>query len=114
MSQRVCFHLLVKPDCLHEHRTHHARVSRGIIEAIAGSSRRNYSLFLHDEGMLTDYYEAASVEASQAALSTDTRSAPWEAAMADFFVSLDGRPDQGFVRLPEIFNLHDQLAKDAS
>ena len=30
--------------------------------------------------------------------------------MADFFVALDGRPDQGAPRLAEVFHLEDQLA----
>jgi len=34
--------------------------------------------------------------------------------MADYFVSLDGRPDQGAPTLTEIFNLENQLAKEQS
>ena len=34
--------------------------------------------------------------------------------MADYFVALDGRPDQNSLTLTEIFNLEDQLAKETS
>ncbi len=37
--------------------------------------------------------------------------ARWQAEMAPLFADLDGRrPDQGFLRLDEIFNLGDQMA----
>ncbi len=44
------------------------------------------------------------------ALDADPRTAQWEAEMADFFVSLDGRPDQSALRLGEVFNLESQMA----
>ena len=81
-------------------------------QAIADSGRRNYSLFLGPDGLLIGYYETDSVEASQAALAADPRTAAWEAAMADYFVALDGRPDQNSVTLDEIFNLEDQIEKE--
>ena len=35
----------------------------------------------------------------------------WQAEMAEFFTGIDGRPpDEGFVLLPEVFHLEDQLA----
>ncbi|WP_309620438.1 L-rhamnose mutarotase [Salinibacterium sp.] len=113
MAERVCFRLQVRPERLGEYRARHANVPREMLEAIEDSGRRNYSLFLHDDGTLIGYYDTDSVEASQTALSTDPRTTPWEFAMADFFVALDGRPDQSATTLPEIFNLHDQLSKDA-
>ena len=36
--------------------------------------------------------------------------ARWQAEMGEFFVDLDGAPDEGFVHLEEVFNLEDQLA----
>ena len=34
----------------------------------------------------------------------------WQSEMGEFFVDLDVPPDQGFVRLIEVFHLEDQLA----
>ncbi|MEP6478402.1 MAG: L-rhamnose mutarotase [Rhodoglobus sp.] len=110
--QRVCFQLQVKPERLAEYTQHHAAVWPEMLQAIADSGRHNYSLFLRDDGLLIGYYETESVAASQAALAADPRTAAWEAAMADYFVSLDGRPDQASKTLTEIFNLDDQLAKE--
>lgn len=108
--QRVCFQLQVRPDRLAEYRERHAAVWPEMLAAIADSGRRNYSLFLREDGLLIGYYETESDEASQAALATDPRTAGWESEMADFFVSLDGRPDQSALILTEVFNLEDQLA----
>lgn len=110
--QRVCFQLQVRLERLEEYRIQHAAVWPEMLQAIADSGRRNYSLFLRDDGLLIGYYETDSVAASQAALVSDPRTVAWEAAMAGYFVALDGRPDQSAITLPEIFHLEDQLAKE--
>jgi L-rhamnose mutarotase len=109
--ERVCFQLQLDPDRLDEYRERHAAVWPEMLRAIEASGRRNYSLFLRDDGLLIGYYETDDDQASQAALEGDPRTAPWEADMADFFIALDGaRPDQGAPRLSEVFHLEDQLA----
>jgi len=112
--ERVCFQLQVKPDRLAEYRERHAAVWPSMLEAIAASGRRNYSLFLRPDGLLIGYYETDDDAASQASLDANPATAPWEAEMADFFIALDGRPDQSAPRLTEVFNLEDQLAKEPS
>ena len=111
VPERVCFQLLVRPDRLDEYRERHAAVWPEMLRAIEASGRRNYSLFLRDDGLLIGYYETEDDAAAQAALANDTRTAAWEAEMAGFFIALDGaRPDQGAPRLAEVFHLEDQLA----
>ncbi|GAA1058662.1 L-rhamnose mutarotase [Agromyces bracchium] len=110
-TQRVCFQLQVDPARLDEYRERHAAVWPDMLRAIESSGRRNYSLFLRDDGLLVGYYEVDDDDAAQASLANDPRTAPWEAEMAEFFVALDGaRPDQGAPRLHEVFHLEDQLA----
>ena len=109
-SERVCFQLQVDAARLGEYRERHAAVWPDMLRAIEASGRRNYSLFLREDGLLIGYYETDDDAASQAALEADPRTAAWEAEMAPFFVALDGRPDQGAPRLPEVFHLEDQLA----
>lgn len=110
--ERVCFQLQVKPERITEYREAHAAVWPDMLEAIRDSGRRNYSIFLRGDGLLVGYYETDDDRASQAALAADPRTAPWEAAMSDFFVALGGRPDQTATTLVEVFNLEDQLAKE--
>jgi L-rhamnose mutarotase len=109
-TERVCFQLQVKPDRLAEYRERHAAVWPDMLRAIEASGRRNYSLFLRDDGLLIGYYEVDDDAAAQAALAGDPRTVAWEAEMADFFVALEGRADQGAPRLAEVFHLEDQLA----
>jgi len=107
---RVCFQLQVKPDRLTEYAERHAAVWPEMLQAIADAGRRNYSLFLREDGLLIGYYETDDDEAAQRALENDPRTAAWEAAMSEFFVASGGRPDQEAPRLTEVFNLEDQLS----
>ena len=106
---RICFQLQVKPERLDEYVTKHEAVWPEMLQAIADAGRRNYSLFLREDGLLIGYYETDDDSASQAALEADPRTAAWEEHMAGFFVSLEGRADQNSLRLPEVFNLENQL-----
>ena len=111
---RVCFTLQVQPDRLDEYRERHAAVWPEMLDAIHDSGRRNYSLFLREDGLLIGYYETDDDAASQARLADDPRTAAWEAEMAPFFIALDGRPDQAATQLPEIFNLETQRMEHRS
>jgi L-rhamnose mutarotase len=108
---RVCFELAVLPSRLDEYRARHTAVWPSMLREIESSGRRNYSLFLRPDGRLIGYYETDDVQASDAYLAASAVAADWEHEMAPFFLSLDGRPDQGATVLPEIFNLADQLAR---
>ena len=107
---RVCFTLHVRSDRLDEYRARHAAVWPEMLGEIEASGRRNYSIFLAEDGTLIGYFETDDLQASEDYLAASEIAARWEADMAPFFADLDGRPDQGFTRIPEIFNLSDQLA----
>ena len=108
---RVCFQLQVRPDRLAEYVERHRAVWPEMLRAIEAAGRRNYSLFLRDDGLLVGYYETDDDAASARALAEDPRTAAWEAEAAGFFEALPGaRPDQGAPHLTEVFHLEDQLA----
>jgi L-rhamnose mutarotase len=108
--ERICFQLRVKPDRIPEYVARHRAVEPQMLAAIRDAGRRNYSLFLRDDGLLIGYYETDDDAASAAALAADPRTAVWEAASAELFESLPGaRPDQGAPTLREVFHLEDQL-----
>jgi len=109
-AERVCFTLRVRRDRLDEYRARHAAVWPQMLREIEASGRRNYSIFLTDDGLLVGYFETDDLAASDAYLAASEIAARWEADMSEFFQGLDGRADQGFTRVPEIFNLTDQLA----
>jgi L-rhamnose mutarotase len=108
---RVAFRLQVRPELLDEYRAVHSPVRREMLEAISASGRRNYSLFLDEtDGTLFGYYEVDDDDAAQASLAASDAATRWEAEMGRFFVTLDGdRADQAARRLPEVFNLDEQL-----
>jgi len=109
--ERVCFQLQVRPEMLEEYRRRHAAVWPDMLRALAATGWHNYSLFVREDGLLIGYVETPSIEQAQAGMAATEVNARWQAQMAPFFVDLgDARPDTGFVRLEEIFNLDDQLA----
>ncbi|MEO3928802.1 L-rhamnose mutarotase [Micromonosporaceae bacterium B7E4] len=109
--RRVCFVLRVRPDRLAEYRERHAAVWPGMLRALHAAGWHDYSLFLHDDGLLVGHFRTEDLAASLAAMEATDVNARWQAEMAPFFVGLDGRrPDEGFVVLDEIFNLDAQLA----
>jgi len=109
--RRVCFQLRVRPHLLDEYRRVHEQVWPTMLREISASGRRNYSLFLADDGMLIGYYETDSPEASDSYLAASTVAAEWEKTMSRFFVAVDGRADQNAPQLVEVFNLEQQLAR---
>jgi L-rhamnose mutarotase len=108
--ERVCFQLQVKADRIPEYTRRHAAVWPEMLKALAATGWRNYSLFLRDDGLLTGYFETDSLEAALAGMAATEVNALWQSEMSEFFEDLEGAPDQGFLRLPEIFHLEDQLA----
>ncbi len=107
---RYCFQLQVKPDRLAEYRARHASVWPDMLRALARAGWHNYSLFLRPDGLLVGYLETDDFDAARAAMDATEVNARWQAEMAPFFVDLDGRPDEGFLLLEEVFHLEDQLA----
>ena len=108
--QRVCFQLQIKPDRLTEYRERHAAVWPEMLRALKQADWNNYSIFVRDDGLLIGYFETHDFTAAQSDMNATEVNARWQAEMVDFFVDLDGAPDEGFVRLTPIFNLEDQLA----
>jgi L-rhamnose mutarotase len=109
--ERVCFQLQVRPERLDEYVERHRAVWPLMLRAIERSGRRNYSLFLREDGLLIGYYETDDDAESARRLAADPDTAAWEAEAAGFFAALPGaRPDQGAPRLSEVFHLEDQLA----
>ena len=103
---RVCFLLRVRPDRLEEYRARHRAVWPELLRALRETGWHNYSLFLCLDGLLIGYFETPDVEAAQAGMAGREVNARWQTEMAPFFEDLDGLPpDQGFLRLEEVFHL---------
>ncbi|AZI42715.1 L-rhamnose mutarotase [Deinococcus psychrotolerans] len=103
--QRVCFLLQVRPERLEEYKSRHAAVWPEMLAALSTTGWHNYSLFLKSDGLLVGYFETPSLEAAQSGMANTEVNARWQAEMGPFFVDLTGTPDQGFLRLEEVFHL---------
>jgi len=103
---RVCFQLQVKPERMVEYRERHAAVWPEMRQALGSTGWRNYSVFLSDSGMVIGYLECDDFEAALHAMEQTEVNARWQAEMGEFFIGLEGRrPDEGLLRLDEIFHL---------
>ncbi len=65
---RYCFQLQVRPDRLDEYKQRHRTVWPEMLQALAATGWRNYSLFARPDGLLIGYVEADDLTAAQAAM----------------------------------------------
>ena len=104
--ERVGFLLKVRADRLDEYRERHRHVWPEMLDALQESGWRNYSLFLREDGLLFGYVEVEDFAAALAAMADRDVNARWQGEMAPYFEQLDGqRPDEGLLRLEEVFHL---------
>ncbi|MEI6591055.1 MAG: L-rhamnose mutarotase [Actinomycetes bacterium] len=105
--QRVGFRLQLRKDRLDEYVSHHQNVWPEMLAALSQTGWHNYSLFLdRNDASLFGYFETPDLEAALAGMANTDVNARWQAMMSEFFVELDGlRPDEGFLKLENIFYL---------
>ncbi|HVW87039.1 MAG TPA: L-rhamnose mutarotase [Bryobacteraceae bacterium] len=104
--ERVCFLLKVRKDRIDEYKRRHQEVWAEMRQALSETGWTNYSLFLRDDGLLVGYLETPDFERALSEMATRDVNARWQATMGPFFEELDGRrPDQGMMRLEEVFHL---------
>lgn len=104
--ERVCFLLKVKADRLEEYKRRHAPVWQEMQQALSETGWQNYSLFLRDDGLLVGYLETPDFQKALDGMAARDVNARWQREMGAFFENLEGRrPDEGLLRLEEIFHL---------
>ena len=103
---RVGFCVQLKPDRLDEYRERHKHVWPEMLQALRDTGWKNYSLYLKPDGLLFGYAEVESFEAALAGMAATEVNARWQADMAPFVDTSNGRRlDESFFRLDEIFHL---------
>ena len=104
--ERVCFLGQVRPDRLAEYRERHREVCPEMQAALREAGWGNYSLFLADDGLLVGYLETPDYTAALESMSRTSVNQRWQAEMHSLFADLgEQSPDQGFLRITEIFHL---------
>lgn len=103
---RVCFLLKVRPDRVAEYKVRHSKVWPEMLHALRETGWHNYSLFLRPDGLLVGYLETDDFQKACAAMKNHPVNARWQAEMAPFFESNDGRAaDDNMFPLEEVFHL---------
>jgi L-rhamnose mutarotase len=105
---RYCLLGHVDPTRLEEYREIHGAVWPELLRVLTDAGWRNYSLFLRDDGLLIGYVEAEDLDEAQERVARTEVNARWQAKMSALFSS-EGEPDEAWERIPEVFNLEDQL-----
>jgi len=102
----MCFLLHVRPERIEEYKARHQAVWPGMLQALRETGWQNYSLFLQKDGLLVGYFETADLRQALEGMAGHEVNTRWQREMAPFFLNLEGaRPDEGFLRLEEIFHL---------
>lgn len=107
--ERVCFLMRVEPEHLDEYITRHRNVWPEMLEALRDTGWHNYSLFADDSGMIVGYLETQDYATAQAEMELTAINSAWQQSMSPLFAAGGSFADSP-ARLPEIFNLEDQLA----
>jgi L-rhamnose mutarotase len=79
---RYCFLLRVRPERMDEYRRRHAAVWPEMLQALADTGWRNYSLFLAGDGLLVGYVEADDLQTSLDAMAGTEVNARWRTSSA--------------------------------
>jgi L-rhamnose mutarotase len=104
--ERVGFLLKVKQDRLAEYKERHRTVWPEMLQALRETGWHNYSLFMRDDGLLFGYLETEDFQKALDGMAEREVNERWQAEMAPFFEQLEGlRPDEGLMRLKEVFHL---------
>ena len=105
MTQRVCFRLRIDPRKVDDYKARHAAVWPEMLTALSESGWTNYSLFLAPDGMLIGYLECQDFQRCLDLMAATDVNVRWQASMGEFFVGLEGAPDDGMRPLEEVFHL---------
>ena len=97
--QRVCFAIKVKSTKIEEYKHWHANVWPEMLQALTDCGFRNYSLFMHEDGMVFGYLETENLEAANACMAQQEVNSLWQAEMSPFF---EYRPSDPWI---EVFHL---------
>jgi len=108
-TTHVCFVSRVRRDRIEEYKAAHAAVWPEMLEALAETGWLDYRLFLGADGLLVGILRTDDYERAQRDMAAREVNERWQAEMKDFFEPAEGRPDEGFVQLEEVFHLESQL-----
>ena len=105
--ERVGFRLQVKKSMMAEYKVRHENVWADMLQALTDTGWHNYSLFLdRSDATLFGYFETPNLQSALDRMAAKDVNDRWQTFMAEYFEALEGRrPDEGFLKLEDIFYL---------
>lgn len=103
--KRVGFYFKVKQHLIPEYKERHKVVWPEMLQALRECGWQNYSLFLREDGLIFGYLETEDFPKALAGMAEREINLRWQAEMAPYFDSIEGRPDENMVVLEEYFHL---------
>ena len=103
---RVCFLMHLKQDRVKDYLRAHQAVWPEMLQSLAQTGWRNYSLFIREsDGLVVGYLETDNFGEAQALMGAKEVNAKWQASMVKFFDNESRRPDESLEQLTEYFHL---------
>ena len=104
--ERACFLLKVRKERIAEYKQRHAEVWPEMLRALAETGWHNYSIFLHNDGLLVGYCEVEDFAKALRDMKRYPVNERWQEWMTQFFEGLEGGgADDNMIRLEEVFHL---------
>jgi len=117
MTEKACFVLRIRPECLPEYTARHDDLWPEMKDALTGAGYRNYSIFADDTGLLVGYFESDDVRVSAARMAAHPVSERWSREIGWMFeqsLSSSGRVAEGHRYLTRVFDLGPERAPAGS
>ena len=100
------FFIFFRTDWLEEYKERHKNVWPEMLQSLRDTGWHNYSLFMHDDGLLFSYAETPDFEQALPGMAEKEVNVRWQAEMAELFEALDGKqPDESMLLLDEVFHV---------
>lgn len=96
----------VRPECIEEYKSYHARVWPEVLDMIARANIRNYSIFLKDTTLFGYFeYHGSDFAADMALMAADPKTQEWWAVMKPMQLPFETRqPGEWWADMEEVFH----------
>ena len=96
----------IKPDKIEEYKTLHAKTWPEVLDCIAGSHIKNFSIFIHDKTLFGYFeYHGSDLESEMKTWANNKKMQEWWEICIPLLEPLEsGKRDDGWIYMEEIFH----------
>jgi len=104
--KRVGFLMKVREDKLEKYKEHHKKVWPELLEAHRRTGWHNYSLFMHEDGLVFGYFETPEgYQAAVDAMEKEEINTRWDEFMEPYLEAINAATGEIMLQLEEVFHL---------